>query len=140
MAAAFGGGMGERAETASGPDGAFTLTGLTSAQADLVAAAEGYAEAVKKGVAVGSTGVEFLLPDLGTISGKVVDAAGPRHGVRGGGRARHLALRRRARLRARGRAQVAGDGTYRVIGLPAGSFAVSVYSAATRPPTSRAWR
>ncbi len=135
MAVAFGGGgVMERAQTVAGPDGSFSLTGVEAPEIDLVADAEGYADGSKKGVAVGSTGVEILLADLGSIAGKVVDAAGaPVTGYEVEAVPATSAYAGMPGFEPAGRAAVAADGSYRIVGLPAGTFTVSVYSDAHAP-------
>jgi protocatechuate 3,4-dioxygenase beta subunit len=120
--------------TTSAKDGTFRLGGLGDAPVDVKAEAEGFAPAVRRKVAPGETGVEIVLGAFGSIAGRVTDAEGAPvadfevevvaatsqvPGVPG--------------MQAAGRARLAGEGRYRVEGLPAGTYAVSVYPATFAP-------
>ncbi len=114
----------------SGADGRYRLGGLPEGNLDLTVRKEGLAGATRKDVAPGSEGVDFVLEDLGSVSGVVLleESRKPLPGVTVEvTRARFPQNPALPGFQPVGEAETDESGRFRVEGLEPGTYTLAVY-------------
>jgi protocatechuate 3,4-dioxygenase beta subunit len=120
----------ERPSTRTKPDGSFVLAGLKGGAVDISASADGYASHTLKEVRPGEGEVEFVLGNLGSIAGRVLNDKPrmPLESFRAEAMPTTSMFPGMAGFQPAGSVTNLGDGYFRISGLEPGSYNLSVYS------------